>query len=181
MKYYKCIQLKNGTDCILRNPDAKDAEMILRHMIQTSGETENMARYPDEITMTTEQEAEFLKSIESSPNAIMISAVIDGKIIANAGLHPINSFEKYKHRVGFGISIQKAYWGMGIGSAILSAIIESARLAGYEQIELDVVTSNDRAIALYKGFGFQIYGTHENAFRCRDGHYESLFLMLLRL
>lgn len=181
MKYYKCVQLKNGAECVLRNPNADNAQMILQHMIQTSGETENMARYPDEITMTTEQEKEHLSKIESSPDAIMISAVMDGKIVANAGLNPINPHCKSKHRAGIGISIKKDYWGMGIGSAVLSAIIESAVHAGYEQIELDVVASNNRAVELYKKFGFQLYGTLEKAFKCRDGRYEALHLMLLRL
>ncbi|MFA9375997.1 MAG: N-acetyltransferase family protein [Lachnotalea sp.] len=181
MKYYKHIQLKSGIDCILRNPNAEDAQEILQHMILTSGETGNMARYPDEITMTVEQERAYLSSIEFSSNEIMISAIIEGKIIANAGISPVLTYEKYKHRANFGISIQKKYCALGIGSAIMSAILEIAHQVGYEQVELDVLTDNEPAIALYKKFGFQIYGTHEKAFRYRDGQYKSLYLMSYEL
>lgn len=181
MKYYKQVQLKNGQTCILRNPNCEDAREILYHIILTSGETENMLRYPDEIAMTEEKERIYLSHIQSSSDAIMISAVVDGKIVANAGFNPVSKLEKCKHRAEFGISIQKEYWGRGIGSHIMAAILEAARQAGYEQIELDVVADNARAIALYKKFGFEIYGTHEKAYRCRNGKYQTLYLMSCKL
>lgn len=181
MRYYKQVQLKNGKTCILRNPNCDDAQAIIQHMILTSGETENMLRYPDEITMTEAEEKTYLSDIESSSTAIMISAIVDEKIVANAGFNPVFQLEKCRHRAEFGISIQKKYWGCGIGSKIMSAILEMARQAGYEQIELEVVTDNKRAIALYKKYGFSIFGTNETAFRCRDGQYQALYLMSCRL
>lgn len=152
MKYYKKVKLKSGEMCILRNSNCEDAKEILQHMILTSGETENMLRYPDEIKRTEAEESEYLSELE-----------------------------KCRHRADFGISIQKKYWGCGIGSCIMSAIIETARQAGYEQIELDVVADNQRAINLYKKYGFKIFGTNEKAFRCRNGQYQTLHLMSCRL
>lgn len=177
MKYHKQIELKNGKMCTLRNPGSEDAQEILQHMIITSGETENMLRYSDEITMTEEEERKYLSDIETSPDAIMVSAVIDGKIIANGGFNPVYKVDKCKHRAKFGISIQEKYWGLGIGSGIMSAILEAARQAGYEQLELDVVTDNLSAIALYEKFGFKIFGTNEKAFRLRNGQYQAVYLM----
>jgi len=181
MKYYKQIQLNNGKICILRSPNCEDAQAILYHMILTSGETENMLRYPDEITITEVAERAYLSDIESSPDAIMISAVVDGKIIANAGFNPVSKLEKCRHRAEFGISIQKEYWGCGIGSHIMAAILKTAQQAGYKQLELDVVADNERAIALYKKFGFKTLGMNEMAFRCRNGKYQALYLMACRL
>ncbi len=91
MRYHKKVQLKNGKTCILRNPNCEDAQAILQHMILTSGETENMLRYSDEVTMTEAEERTYLSDIESSSVAIMISAVVDGKIVANAGFNPIST------------------------------------------------------------------------------------------
>lgn len=181
MNYQKEILLKNGTVCVLRNPTAADAAALLQHMIQTSHETENMARYPDEIVMTQESEAEFLAKKQEDPHSVMISAVVDGQIVGNAGLDPIRVLDRYAHRGGFGISVRRDYWGMGVGSALLSAIIESARTMGLEQVELEVVASNIRALILYKKFGFEIIGTRRHAFRYRDGRYENEYLMQLDL
>lgn len=181
MKFYQTICLKDGTECVLRNPNSSDAASILQHLIQTSGETEYMARYPDEIHMTEAEEAAYLREVEASSNAIMIAAVIDGTIVANAGFNPVAPFEKYRHRAEFGISIKKDYWGLGIGSVLLNACLEAARLAGYRQMELEVVADNERAIALYQKFGFQTYGIREHSFLCRDGHFETEYLMLCNL
>lgn len=181
MKYYKKVELQNGKMCTLRNPSCEDAREILQHMILTSEETDNMLRYSDEITTSEAEEKTYLKHIEASLDSILISAVVDGKIVANAGFTPVSKLEKCKHRANFGISIQKKYWSCGIGSCIMSAILESARKAGYEQIELDVVTDNQRAINLYEKYGFKKIGTNENAFRCRDGQYKDLHLMSCRL
>ena len=181
MRFHQQVQLKNGKTCILRNSNGEDAQEILQHMILTSEETENMLRYSDEIKMTETEERTYLSDMESSSDAIMISAVVDGKIVATAGLTPISKFKKCRHRAEFGISIQKEYWGLGIGSHIMAAILETARQDDYEQVELDVVTDNKRAIALYEKFGFKTFGTNKRAFRCRDGQYQALHLMSCRL
>lgn len=167
MEYYKELVLKNGRNCILRNPEEQDAEEILSLMKLTSGETDFMLRYPEEITMSVKEEENYLTNIACSPGAIMIAAVMDGRIVANGGITPIMDVYKCSHRAEFGISIEKAYWGMGIGSAIIEGILASAKQAGYEQVELDVVTENTRAIHLYEKFGFRKYGTRPHSFKCK--------------
>lgn len=37
------------------------------------------------------------------------------------------------------------------------------------QVELDVVKTNERALKMYKSFGFEIVGTIPNALRYSDG------------
>lgn len=177
----KEVLLKNGTPCLLKSPGPGDASAILRLMSQTSEETSYMSRYADEIKISIHHEQDFLSSLLRSQKDLMICAVVDGKIIANAGINPIALYERYAHRATFGISICKAYWGLGIGSQLLSAIIRGAREMGYEQLELEVVSENERGVALYKKFGFEIYGTREYCFKYRDGSYASAYLMMVRL
>ena len=55
--------LKNGAVCRLRSPLPADAAAILHLMKVTSGETDFMARYSDEITMPPQREAKFLSLI----------------------------------------------------------------------------------------------------------------------
>ncbi|MBK5263465.1 MAG: GNAT family N-acetyltransferase [Peptostreptococcaceae bacterium] len=177
----KRIVLKNGTDCILRSPRPEDAESILSNWKLTSEETGFMARYPEEITMSIEAEKKFLADQQTDPKSLMIAAVIYGKIVANAGISCVQNNIKFLHRALFGISIQKEYWNIGIGGSILTELIEWAKKADYEQIELEVLCENERAIALYKKLGFEIYGNREKSFKYKDGTYSSEFLMLRRL
>lgn len=177
----KTIALRNGQSCLLKSPTEDDAGAILIHLKQTSDETRFMARNGNEITMSDEDEKKYLTKIAADPKSIMISAVLNGELAANAGFDPVAPYEKYQHRANFGISIKEKYWHRGIGSAILKEIIQSAKLAHYEQLELEVVTDNERAIALYQKYGFIVYGTREKSFKYRDGSYGCEHLMLLRL
>jgi len=177
----KTITLNDGQKCLLRSPTGEDAEGMIAYLRQTSGETPYMARYEDEVTMTADEEGKFLSEILDDPKRIMIAAFTAGRLVANAGLSRVSLREKHNHRAEFGISIIMEYWNRGLGSALLSAIIESAKKSGYEQLELDVVTENDRAVALYKKFGFETYGTRERSFKLRDESYTSEYLMLKKL
>lgn len=177
----KRIILKNGKDSIIRNTESSDAKAIIAHMKQTSGETLFMARYAEEVTKSVEAEKKMLEEIKEDLRNLMICAVINDKIVANAGFSCVKNNIKYLHRAEFGISIQKEYWNLGLGSIIISELIKKSKEAEYEQIELEVVCDNERAIALYQKHGFEIYGTREKSFKYKDGTYGAEHLMLRRL
>ena len=86
-----------------------------------------------------------------------------------------------RHRAEFGISVEKAYWGFGIGRALTLACIECAKKAGFSQVELDVVADNSRAVSLYESVGFREYGRNPRGFRSRVSGWQELVLMRLEL
>lgn len=47
---------------------------------------------------------------------------------------------------------------------------------GVEQLELEVVTQNTRAISMYQNLGFDIYGTKKYALKYADEYFMCLFL-----
>lgn len=102
-------------------------------------------------------------------------------IVGLAGVGPIGAREKIRHRAELGISIEKDYWSLGIGSALTAACIECATKAGYRQLELEVVADNRIAIALYKKMGFVEYGRNPRGFVLRSSGYQELILMRLEL
>ncbi|MDE7260854.1 MAG: hypothetical protein K2N78_02150 [Oscillospiraceae bacterium] len=53
--------------------------------------------------------------------------------------------------------------------------------AGFEQMELDVVSTNAPAIGLYKKLGFVPIGTMPRALKYRDGSYADFLLMVKQL
>ena len=181
MQYQKNLTLRDGTPCVLRNAGADDAEQVLRIFNLTHTQTEFLLTYPGESPMTVENERDFLAKSAASSNSIEICAVIGGEIIGTAGITPIGSQEKLRHRAEFGISIAKEFWGLGIGQALTAACIDCARKAGYAQLELDVVADNASALALYKKFGFVEYGRNPKGFRSRNTGYQELVLMRLAL
>ena len=54
-----------------------------------------------------------------------------------------------------GICVDASGRGKGVGTALLTAIIEQAKAQGLSKVTLDVIDSNPRAKALYERVGFK--------------------------
>lgn len=181
MKYYENIKLKNNMACIIRNATITDAKGVLENTKIIREETDFLLSYPDEINFSVEEKEKFLEDKENSPCEIQICALVDDRIVGLAGISAVGLKEKVKHRAEFGISIEKAYYGKGIGTALTKACIECAKTAGYRQLELEVVAENKNAIALYKKFGFTETGRNPRGFYSRYTGWQELISMLLEL
>ena len=181
MQFHKIITLKDGRTCTLRNGTEQDGLALLEIYQLTHAQTDYLLSYPDESTLTAEQEAQFLKEKLESENEIQLLAVIGGIVVASAGVGCVGKKDKVKHRATFGISVDKAYWGLGIGRALLEACIECARDAGFVQMELEVVAENKKALALYESVGFGEYGRNPKGFNSRLSGWQELVLMRLDL
>ena len=181
MTYHQIIQLKNGASCCLRSGTAADGQAALDNFILTHAETVNLLTYPEENTLTATQEGEYLQAKTESPNEVESLAIVDGKVAGTAGINAVGGCYKLQHRAEFGISIDRAYWGRGIGRALTEACIECAKTAGYTQLELDVVAENTAARMLYEHVGFTEYGRNPRGFRTRSGAWQELILMRLEL
>ena len=181
MKYLKTIKLKDGRECILRNGEGCDGQAALDNFILTHEQTDYLLSYPDEETMTAEQEGRFLQRKTDNEEEIEILAEVDGVIVGLAGIDAVGDRDKIRHRADFGISIDRRYWNLGIGTALMNACIDCARKAGYEQIELSVVSENEPAIAMYRKAGFVEYGRNPRGFKSRLTGYQELVYMRMEL
>lgn len=181
MKYRKTIRLKDGRECVLRNGTGEDGQAAYDNFILTHEQTDFLLSYADETNMTAEQEAQYLTEKTESENEIELLAEIKGSIVGAAGIGCVGKKDKVKHRAEFGISVDQAYWGLGIGRALTEACIECARAAGYAQLELEAVAENQKALALYESVGFAEYGRNPRGFRSRYSGWQELVLMRLEL
>ena len=181
MLYRETVFLKDGRKCILRNGTVADGPAALDNFIMTHGQTDFLLTYPEENRMTVEQEAQYLKTKAESTDEIEILAEVDGKIVGTAGVDRIGVMEKIRHRAEFGISIDKEYWGLGIGKALTKACIACAKMAGYVQLELQVVADNKSAAALYESLGFLEYGRNPKGFLSRTAGWQELVMMRMEL
>lgn len=181
MRYGETITLKDGRTCLLRSGTAQDGATVREVFVRSHAETDYLRTYPDEDSMDDEQEGRYLQEKTESADEVEIVAEVDGVIVGSAGVESVGPFEKVRHRAEFGVSILRAYWGLGIGRALTRACIACAREAGYAQLELDVVAENARAIDLYQSLGFVEYGRNPRGFRSRTSGWQELVLMRLEL
>ena len=173
------IQL-GGHELLLRCAREEDAQRLIDYLKTTSGETRFLIREPDEVTMTQEDERRFIRRQNESASDVMLLAFYDGEFAGNASLMGMGP-SRYRHRAGVAIALYQAYTGLGIGRAMIEALLAIAKECGIEQVELEVVADNERAIALYKKLGFEVYGTMPRNMKYRDGTYADVYWMMKRL
>ena len=108
---------------------------------------------------------------------VTFAAVVNGRVVGNAGLHPINDNPRQKHVCSLGISIVDAYQGRGVGRALMNACLDFAdNWANYARVELTVHADNVRAVKLYESLGFAHEGRLRD-FSFREGGYvDALFM-----
>lgn len=175
------VFLKNGLKVVLRGLTEDDAEAQAEHLKAIYGESDFMLRYPEELSEDVENQRAFIRRSISSERDFHILAFLNGKMIGDAGLHTVFDGLKCRHRAEIGISIRKDYWGHGLGTAMLRAVIEQTKANGFEQIELGVYEDNAAAVHLYEKFGFRKVGKKTRAFKLKDGTYRDEILMVLIL
>ena len=177
MTYNRTIVLNDGRRCLLRNGTAADGEAALELFVATHSQTDYLLSYPDEITMTPDEEGAYLRKKTDSKNEIEILAFVDSKVVGIAGIEQVSPKQKLRHRCDFGVCVDRDHWRLGIGRALTAACIECAAEAGYEQIELEAVSENAGAIELYKQLGFVEYGRNPRDFRSRLTGYQEVVYM----
>lgn len=174
----KQAALKDERTCTIRRAEAADAGELVKYLKATSGETHYMAREPEEIDMTVEEEREFLQEMADRERELMLCAEVDGRHAGCCSFSPVSERGRLRHRCTVGMSVYRAFWDVGIGTALLSEALAAARTVGYEQAELEVVSTNAPAVGLYKKLGFEAVGTVPHAMKYRDGSYADFLFMV---
>ncbi|MDX8000135.1 GNAT family N-acetyltransferase [Xenorhabdus sp. Reich] len=105
-------------------------------------------------------------------------AEVNSKVVGTLGLFT-HANPRRRHAVGLGIGVDAAYSGQGIGARMMEFAIDySFNWLGCIRIELEVFADNEKAINLYKKFGFEMEGI-----RCmqslRNGKYCDVMGMAL--
>ena len=175
------VTLKDGSTCVIRSAGPEDAARMLQYVHIMLGETRFLLRTPEEFDYTEEAEANVLAGRMNDPRSLMLLAEKDGQIIASADVRSYGIKSRTWHRSNLGMSVRKDYWHLGVGSALMERLIAFAKNAEFEQIELEVVAANRRALNLYVKYGFEVYGTRPHGMKYEDGTYANEYMMVKML
>ncbi|HEY3634801.1 MAG TPA: GNAT family N-acetyltransferase [Caldimonas sp.] len=108
---------------------------------------------------------------------VLLVAERAGEIVGSSGLHPTGSSPRRRHAMVIGLSVRADAQGQGVGSALMQAMCDYAdRWIGLLRLELTVYVDNERAVGLYRKFGFEIEGRHRG-YVLRDGAFVDAFAM----
>ena len=170
------MRARDGREFIIREMKLSDAEHLLRHMSELSKERVYLLLEPDEIPKTVEEERNLLKIYKDS-NRKMLVAMMDGKLVASADCR-LGKLNKNRHTASFGIAVRKEYRGIGIGTALMDALMSWAEERGAEKLWLSVFSTNRNAISLYEKLGFQVECIKRSQFKVNGRYVDEVVMSM---
>ncbi len=160
----------------IREALAEDAAQLIEYMKTVGAETENLSFGGEGLPVSVEQA--FLEAVHQQKTSVHLAAFKDGEIIGDGRLTGLP--RRMSHRAELGLTVKKAYWSQGVGSALMRELIRYAEENGIELLNLEVKSDNIRAVRLYESFGFRRIGTSPAYFKI-GGRYADFELMYLDL
>ncbi|WP_295892231.1 GNAT family N-acetyltransferase [uncultured Vibrio sp.] len=159
----------------IRPTQLKDAEALCEIYSQPKAQSETLQLPNPSIDM-------WISRLENIPAGVYsFVAEVEGKVVGNIGFEH-SQRPRTSHCASFGLGVHDAYQGNGIGSALISTVIDLAdNWLQVKRIQIEVNSDNSAAIACYKKFGFEIEGTAK-AGSFRHGEFiDTLYMARLTL
>ncbi|NMD72225.1 GNAT family N-acetyltransferase [Bacillus sp. DNRA2] len=166
----------NGMTYIIRSAINKDAKDLSKIRLQIDGETENLDREKGEGFIDAQGFEQLIKTDTDNKENLFLVAVVHDRIVGFSRCEG-NLLKRFAHKVEFGVCVLKDYWGYGIGKNLLKESIAWIDSNGIKKITLNVMETNEKAINLYKKFGFKTEGILKNDKVLSDGNYYNTVVM----
>ena len=177
----KSFLLKDGRTVVLRSAEERDAEALIAYLRATAAESRFLLREPEEQTLTVEDEIKFIRKKNEAEWDLLLLAFVEDRYAGNCAMNSHGDKLRVRHRCDIGIALYQEFCGQGLGTLMLTELLQTAKQCGYQQAELEVIDGNAPAIGLYKKMGFEVYGTRPRDLRYKDGTYADAHLMVKTL
>ncbi len=117
---------------------------------------------------------------KAKPGHHQLVAELNGR---NIGAVNISQYQhpRMRHTGSLGIMVNPDYWGQGVGSALMAAILDLAdNWLNLFRVQLSVYTHNTAAIRLYERFGFTSEGVQRKLVFGDGRYFDALHMARLR-
>ncbi len=166
-------------EIVYREAIPSDAEALLLHLSQVGGESDFLTYGKEGFGTSHEREARFISRFQKNTDEIMLVAMHGDTVVAN-GVIERERISRLSHRARLTLTVLRDFSHRGIGSHVIEALIDFARKSGAEVVYLECHVDNERAISLYKKFGFVEVGRMNKYFKingkCHDAYLMELLL-----
>jgi len=110
------------------------------------------------------------------PRHPVIVAEVAGAVVGWGSLTAFNPRRAYDFVADFSVYVERGWRGKGVGSRLLTRLIELARELGYHKLVLSAFPWNEGGMALYRKFGFRTVGTYKEQGKL-DGRWVDTVIM----
>lgn len=163
---------------LIRKVKIEDAEKLINLIKEVEATSDFMLMEAGERKTTPEQQAKHLERIANQPNATILVAEKDNKLIGYMFVLG-GTAQKTKHAAYIVIGILNDYRGQGVGTALFKHAEEWAKSQHITRLELTAVTENAAGVALYKKSGFEIEGVKRNSLKINGNYVDEYYMSKL--
>jgi putative acetyltransferase len=89
------------------------------------------------------------------PRGALLLAKVDGAIAGCCALRPLDSSDYVNAAEMKRLYVRPAFRGLGLGRQLAEAILDEARMGGYDSVLLDTLDDMEIARAMYEELGFK--------------------------
>ena len=161
-----------------REAEVADSAALLTHLTSVGGETDNLTFGSEGFGISVEREARFISRFKKNADEIMYIATDADLVVAN-GVIERERIPRLSHRARLTLTVLRDYWGRGIGSKLMDMMIDFCRKTAVKVLSLECRADNERAIGLYRKFGFTTVGKMKNYFKIRGEYHDALLMELI--
>ncbi|MCZ8541407.1 Protein N-acetyltransferase, RimJ/RimL family [Psychrobacillus psychrodurans] len=161
---------------VIRLAKEDDAKNLSEVRLQIDSETENMDREKGEAYIDEVGFRQLIKEDTESDHNLFLVCESNGSIVGFSRCEG-NQLKRMSHKVEFGVCVLKDFWGYGIGTNFLKETIRWADTNNIKKITLNVLETNEKAIMLYKKYGFKEEGLLKMDKLLSDGNYYNTVIM----
>ena len=174
------FKTKSGKNIIIRLAAEQDSAALLEMKLEYLKDTKTIPlfqkEYPDELAYETQ----LIQRLKEEKNSVLFVAENEGKLVGNIDLNG-NQRLKLFHTGVIGMGIRSEWRALGIGSALIDAVIKWSESNPYiNLLWLEVYDSNEAGKALYNKMGFKECGRIRNFF-CEDNVFIDKITMVRHL
>ena len=118
---------------------------------------------------------------QSATNNFVIGAFDKNTLIGISGFQRYER-KKIDHRgIIIQVYVKPDFQGKSIGKKMIQSTLEEAfKIEGIEQVEINVIATNDKAANMYKNLGFKEYGFQKNYLKINGVYLDHKMLMIFK-
>ena len=158
-------------EIVIRPATEGDAEAIAT--IYNQGIEDRIATLETELR-TRDERRQWVAA--RGPRHPVIVAEAGGRVVGWGSLNVFNPRKAYDYVVDFSVYVERAWRGKGVGSRLLTRLIELARELRYHKLVLSAFPSNAGGMALYQKLGFRTVGIYKEQGKL-DGKWVDTIIM----
>ncbi|NOZ06224.1 MAG: GNAT family N-acetyltransferase [Chloroflexi bacterium] len=170
------VKMKDGCRATLRPAREEEAGELLTLVNEVAAEGIYIGT--EKLLLGLDEERQFIRDALENPRKLLIVAEAGGKIVAISSIFAGSFGLKDRHVGTLGMLVAKPYRELGLGTTMMTYLLAWARAVGLEKVDLEVFSTNQRAINLYRKFGFIEEGRRRRAFRLLDRYADDVMMGL---